>query len=156
MSDIDILNSVLPANPERVWKDIPDYEGRYVVSNDGHVGSLSRTVRSGLTRSRTIRTRILKPIIRKSRSGGVISCCVHLSQEDGPTLSSNIGRLVLIAFQGEAHGLVASYRDGNPSHTDLRNLYWTTPSDIGVNALNGGYGQVLRGKAAQARWGARA
>ena len=41
---------------EEIWKDIPDYEGLYQVSNYGNVKSLSR---------KTGREKILKPLINE-------------------------------------------------------------------------------------------
>ena len=37
----DILAGKTPPEPDEVWRDIPNYEGKYMVSNKGRVMSLN-------------------------------------------------------------------------------------------------------------------
>lgn len=139
MNEIQILNKALPAPfGARQWRDIPGFEGRYMVSDDGHVGSLRRPVSTGKGRTRWVRTKILNPTVRK-KNGKVWSVCVHLCREGEKTLGANVGRLVLLAFTGEQDGQLAHYKDGDPTNNNLSNMEWTSMPAIAVKAINGGY-----------------
>jgi len=46
---------------DEFWKDIPNYEKRYRISNHGRIRSLHRKVKHGLVKSYTLEERILKP-----------------------------------------------------------------------------------------------
>lgn len=57
-------------NTEEVWKDIPDYEGLYQVSNLGRVRSLPRTtrcIRNGKEAQRTVQGRVLAAQLNSNR-----------------------------------------------------------------------------------------
>ena len=60
-----------------IWKDIPDYEGLYQVSDLGRVKSLSRTVKY-----KNGRSHILKEKIRKQTVGGHGYLQLGLSKND--------------------------------------------------------------------------
>jgi hypothetical protein len=141
--EIDCLNKQLPKNDIRRWQDVPGFEGCYVVSDDGFVGSLRRQVSTGRGRTRWVKTKVLKPLVRK-KGGKVFSVCVNLTREGFPGLGGNVGRLVLMAFTGDQEGKLAHYKDGDSSNNSLLNMEWTTMSDIGVRAINGGYKNDVR------------
>lgn len=128
-AEIEKLDSMLPINGGREWRDVPGFEGLYVVSSDGYVGSLSREVPTSGGRVRTIRTRILKPVLSK-KNGKIVSCCVHLNRDGKLEVNGNIGRLVLISFNGFEEGKVAHYKDSNPTNNSLSNMEWSTPAAI--------------------------
>ena len=50
---------------KEIWKDIPHYEGLYMISNKGRVCSLPRLKKANRTGSFTTSKRILKPILQK-------------------------------------------------------------------------------------------
>lgn len=83
-------------NLSEVWRDIPGYEGRYAVSDQGRVKSLPRKVR-GRSRSGTefmhrVPERILKP--------GRMNKFGHVSVALGRNNSLCVHFLVMLAFEG--------------------------------------------------------
>tara|TARA_R110002073_G_C9087289_1_gene547416 strand:- start:6 stop:515 length:510 start_codon:yes stop_codon:yes gene_type:complete len=74
-----------------IFKDVPNYEGLYQVSDLGNVKSLARKVKCS-TGLRNIQERILKPRINK---GGYLE--LHLSKE-GKTKNRTVHQLVAEAF----------------------------------------------------------
>ena len=76
---------------KEIWKDIPDYEGYYQVSNFGNVKSIERYVKGNVGQPKIIKEKILKPAIR----GKYLA--VRLSKLN-ETKSHNIHKLVAISF----------------------------------------------------------
>ena len=103
---------------EECWKDIPGYEGRYQVSDQGRVKALSfmQRWRHGLRR---VRERILaqQPI----NSGYMI---VHLHL-DNVQKARTVHRLVAAAFCPCVDpSLDVNHIDGNKKHNHASNLEW--------------------------------
>ena len=104
------------------WKDIPDFEGYYQVSDAGRVRSLGRTVPRG-NGSMTVPSRLLTPV-KNHRSGLRVSL-----RKDGVTSSQLVHRLVLLAFVGPCpDGMECCHNDGNNTNNRLGNLRWDTHS----------------------------
>lgn len=74
-----------------IWKDIPNYEGHYKVSNKGRVKSLKRLVRHSGWGFITFKSKILKQSLKK----GYPSIILHL---DGNSLTRQTHQLVAMAF----------------------------------------------------------
>ncbi|WP_423196750.1 MULTISPECIES: NUMOD4 motif-containing HNH endonuclease [unclassified Cupriavidus] len=100
-----------------VWKPVPGYEGRYEVSDAGHVRSLSSY---------------------RATSGGILATWVQnkgyhyvtLRSANGTKKSFAVHRLVLEAFVGpRPAGKQAAHADGNPAHNSLTNLRWATAKE---------------------------
>lgn len=102
---------------EEIWKDIPNYEGEYQVSNLGRVKSLGRIVKSRLINRHT-EDKILKQ---------------HITKDGYPSISlggknrtkKSIHQLVAMAFLGHIpNGLAmqVNHIDGNPLNNNLSNL----------------------------------
>ena len=100
--------------PKRVWKDIPGYEGKYQVSNDGKVRSLNY--------KRTGKTKILKQNTNKDGYKTLLLC------KNGKVKAYYIHRLVAIVFIPNPHNL-PSVNHLNEVKTDNRveNVEWCTP-----------------------------
>jgi len=93
------------------WKDIPEYEGLYQVSNLGRVKSLKYN-----------KQRILKPeTIKKGYERVVFS----------DKKKYLIHRLVLLTFKPDEYfnGAQANHRDCNKHNNTLENLEWCNQSD---------------------------
>lgn len=111
-----------------LWKDIPEYEGRYQASNFGRIKSLERKVRSrnwytGNDFYRAVPERILKP--------GQFCKNGHLSVvlEHGG-IGQPVHQLVMKTFVGEAAaGFEVLHCDGNPQNNALDNLRYGTRTD---------------------------
>ncbi len=103
-----------------IWKDIPNYENWYQVSNMGRIRSLMRKHRFGYSK----KTKILQPF--PSRKGYLR---VHL-YKNGQRASRQVHRLVLEALTGLCpEGMQCRHLDGNPQNNRLDNLVWGTASE---------------------------
>lgn len=101
-----------------IWKDIPDYEGIYQVSNLGNVKSLSR-IRGGNGGNYLLPERILKNKINNHGRP-----CVNLSKE-GIVKTLMVHQLVAMAFlnhKPNGHTMVVDHIDNNPLNNKLSNL----------------------------------
>lgn len=116
-----------------IWKDIPNYEGLYQVSNLGRVKSLPRTV---------IRTHNgTGDLLLKSR---ILSPSTYPKGYKKVTLRKNnkskyffVHRLVAEVFIPNPNNYPhVNHKDENPSNNDFRNLEWCT------NDYNMSYGTL--------------
>jgi hypothetical protein len=75
-----------------IWKEIPDYEGLYQVSNLGQIKSLGRITKGRNNSERIIKSKILKLFTSKQ---GYLSVNLY---SYGSTQNKNVHQLVAIAF----------------------------------------------------------
>lgn len=105
---------------KEIWKDIPDYEGLYQVSNFGNVKSLPkiRTVPQGINRWPG------KNLKAFTDHTGYM----YVNLSNGKKVrKTGVHRLVLLAFVGAPEaGLIACHNDGNRKNNLLSNLRWDT------------------------------
>ena len=107
---------------KEIWKDIPDYEGYYQVSNLGRVKSLPRKTNNQYG-SRTIKERILKTGI----SRGYLTTALY---KDGKRKAFTIHQLVAMAFLNHTpcgYKIVVDHIDNNPKNNRVDNLQLTNP-----------------------------
>jgi hypothetical protein len=104
-----------------VWKDIPKFEGFYMVSDLGRVKSVERTVSYSDGRSRIFPERVLRP--RPDRHGYLI-----VSLHKNGRWKGTIHTLVLNAFVGppKDNEIGRHFPDRDPSNNALTNLGWGT------------------------------
>ena len=125
-----------------IWKDVPEYEGLYQVSNLGNVRSYRRS----------IEPKLLKPG-RMPRG--------HLSVALGRNNSRCVHELVLLAFVGPApHKHECRHLNGDPSDNRLKNLCWGTRSENIADAVRHGTWMTPERKAGgdkgrASRWGTK-
>jgi hypothetical protein len=108
-----------------IWKDIPNYEGLYQVSNLGRVKSLKRKVNSPLRNNISVvrRERILKQTITLQ---GYNTC--SLRKDNEPKLFFT-HRLVALSFLSNVnHYPIINHIDSNPLNNNVDNLEWCTQS----------------------------
>lgn len=104
-----------------IWKDVPGYEGIYIVSNFGKVKSLQRTRKGSYGSIRIVNERILRHKIDKD--GYHI---VTLSKE-GKTKCIGVHRLVAQAFLPNIYNFpIINHKDEDPSNNFVDNLEWCT------------------------------
>lgn len=104
---------------EEIWKNIPGYEGIYVVSNFGKVKSLQRTRKGSYGSIMIVYEKILNHKIDKD--GYHI---VTLSKE-GKTKCIGVHRLVAQAFLKNFNNLpMVNHKDEDPSNNRVDNLEW--------------------------------
>jgi hypothetical protein len=107
---------------EEIWKDVPDYEGLYQVSNLGRVKSLPKEWVSGNGSHR----RHNGIILRFGTQGGYN--CVTLSKQGGIKMIK-VHHLVAIVFLGHTPcglKLVIDHIDDNPLNNRVDNLQIVT------------------------------
>ena len=116
---------------EEIWKDIPNYDGLYQVSNLGNVKSLNRYVRTCGNAKRLVKEKILKATL--DNTGYYV---VGLYKNN---IQSNyhIHRLVIEAFIPNTQNKPqVNHIDGNKLNNCLDNLEWCTASENGIHAYN--------------------
>lgn len=100
------------------WRDVPDYEGRYQVSDQGRVRSLAFEQMGGHGLRRTAERILAQQTIN---SGYQI---VHLHL-DNKRSAKTVHRLVAQAFcPGARDDLDVNHIDGNKQHNSASNLEW--------------------------------
>ena len=110
---------ILIMGNKEIYKDIPNYEGIYQVSNYGNVKSLERNVIGRWGTIRTIKEKKLKAGLVSSGYLQVVLC------KNGVTKSKRPHQLVAEAFlnhKPNGHKLVVNHIDFNRSNNNIENL----------------------------------
>ena len=112
-------------NKSEQWKDFPNWEGMYRISNRGRVLSVARKVLTKDDKWLTVKERILKPRYGKSNHAQV---ALH---HEGETTQFSLARMVLIVFKGASTpDAYAMHKDGNLANCRLSNLRWESKSKV--------------------------
>lgn len=102
---------------KEIWKDIPNYEGLYKISNLGNVKSLDHIRKNG-TNEYMQKGKKLKP--QKANN----YLFVRLSKEE-KTKQHFIHRLVAISFlPNKLNYKEVNHKDENPNNNKIQNLEW--------------------------------
>ena len=119
-----------------IWKDVPDFENLYQVSNLGIVKALRKIRRTGRLGStiRIYQEKILKPS-KKSNSGyDLVTLCYFGKQK-----TFTLNRLVFISFLiNEFNYDSVNHKDGNKLNNNVLNLEWCTKSQNSLHAFKMG------------------
>ena len=115
-----------------IWKDIPDFEGSYQVSNMGRVRSVDRVVTFKDGSTRKYKGRVRKPFIDNK---GYEQVKLYIN---GRCNGKSVHRLVLGAFKPHANmnNLDVNHMDGDKLNNHLTNLEWLTRHDNILHAYD--------------------
>jgi hypothetical protein len=105
---------------EEIWKDVPNYEDFYQVSNLGNIKSKGR-----ITNMLNGKKRKMKPALLKPWSLKYGYKCICLVDKNGVQTKRTIHSLVMDSFNGHMtreKGLVIDHIDGDPTNNCLDNL----------------------------------
>jgi hypothetical protein len=116
------------------WIDIPGWETRYQIREDGAVRSKNMVVNAKAGKTAVRKGRLLSPVVK---SNGYL--CVTLSNGiDRPQVA--IHRLVARAFIGECPlGLHVLHNDGDKTNNHYTNLRYGTPAENHADTLSHGH-----------------
>lgn len=105
---------------EEIWKDIPEWEGYYQISNLGRIKSLFRKIKWRNT-DKTVCEKILKPRIN---SDGYLCICLRSRNN---IIHYRVHRLVSLVFIPNPNNLPnVHHKDKNRSNNKIENLEWVT------------------------------
>lgn len=98
-----------------IWKDIPDYNGMYQVSNQGNI----RAVKLNKDGSKLYKIRKLS-----TDKDGYFKICLY---KDGFSKTFRVHRLVALVFIDNSEGLpMINHKDENKQNNCVENLEWCT------------------------------
>jgi hypothetical protein len=131
--------------PGERWKNVPDFEDIYKVSNLGRVKSLDRVIPHPRLKEQFVAGRILSQSVAMNKNiktgEPMIDLRVSLSK-DGVQYYFNTRRLVFSAFRKkiyyEKDGLYVINKDGNGFNNALTNLKLVTKSEKSTRAFERG------------------
>lgn len=122
---------------KEIWKDIPDYEGVYQVSNLGRIRSLDRYIKRGKSGF------FKEGQIQKLQNNGNGYLYKQLKHK-GKHRNFYIHRLVSMVFIGERpDGMMICHKDGDTTNNNLDNLRYDTPLENNIDQFRHG---VEKGK----------
>lgn len=101
---------------EEVWRLVPEFGGRYEVSNKGNL----RSCPGG-------RVKVGRILAKKKAKNGYWNCCIRVGTK---WRRRNLHRLVTAAFLGPCPaGLQVNHKDGDKNNNALENLEYVTQSE---------------------------
>lgn len=125
---------------EEIWKDIPNYEGLYQVSNLGRVKSLSR-----FRKCKNNGLALFKERVMKNRTDKKGYSIINLSKDSKKT-TKKVHRLVILAFKGYSK-LQVNHINGDKSDNRLENLEYCTNAENVQHAFDIGLNKGRKGEA---------
>lgn len=127
---------------EEVWKDIPEFKGRYQISNLGRVKRVEGVV-VAKWKGKPYTKRVREQILRNSKHQFGYPQ-ISLYREDGTQFYSSIHAIVAMVFIGpKPDGLYVLHKDGNPENCCADNLRYGTQKENMRDKE--GHGTMLRG-----------
>lgn len=120
-----------------IWKEIPDFEGYYEVSDDGQVRSQDREVVSSLGVVYHLKGRAMK-LCKTVRRNADSYYVVNL-RKNGRSHVMAVHVLVAMAFIDNPNNLpTVNHKDGNKHNNTVENLEWVSYGENNMHALQMG------------------
>lgn len=123
---------------DEIWKDIPNFEGSYQISDKGQVKSLRRVVTGGGSFPvKNISEKMLKPFLSGDKT---MYPTVHV-HKDGVKTKLKVHKVLLEIFKGPppTPEHVARHLNDVPTDFRLENLEWGTQSQNMLDKFKNGY-----------------
>ena len=122
-----------------IWKDIPEFNNEYQISNLGRIRSKEAVIMRSNGSPHTRKSKILKPAL----DGGYLKGAVCIDKKLVPY---RIHKLVANAFvDGKKEWLEVNHINGIKSDNKAENLEWVTRSQNLIHAVKTGLLPVTRG-----------
>lgn len=116
--------------PNEIWKDIPDYEGLYQVSNIGRIKSTNKTIYLKNGKTKVSRSLIMKETLDKGYK--VVTLSRNLKK-----MRTGCHRLVAKAFIPNPHNKpCVNHINGIKNDNRVENLEWVTYSENEWHSFN--------------------
>ena len=106
-----------------IWKDIPEYEGIYEISDKGIVKSLERYVDNGKGGYNLVRERILRP---NRDTAGYLHVGLHNEGKKKTTAIHQLMAVVFLAHVPNGNNIVVDHIDNDQLNNILGNLQLIT------------------------------
>ncbi len=107
-----------------MWKDIPEYEGLYAISNQGRIKSLPRKVNTKGGAKRVVNEAVLS--LGKNWNGYPL-VCLSKNHEKKYVLVHRLVAQCFLIQNGKKWQV--NHKDGTRDNNHVDNLEWVTPSE---------------------------
>ena len=107
---------------KEIWKDIPNYEGLYQVSNIGNVRTLDKYVNSSIKNNDKVKRK--SQILKQYNKRGYLQVTLTVNNKRH---YFGVHRLVAQAFIPNPNNFPqVNHKDENPLNNNVKNLEWCT------------------------------
>ena len=116
-----------------IWKDIPEYDGLYMASTNGHIKALKKQWKTGKNLIREKGEHLLKTIIKRNGYKYVCLC------KNGNRKQISVHFLIALTYlQNPQNKKCVNHKNGIKTDNDVNNLEWATYLENNNHALKTG------------------
>lgn len=119
---------------KEIWKDIPNYEGLYQVSNTGRIKSIPHSIKANKCGGTRVTEEHIKSVTTGWHGYVWVSLC-----KNGKQKTHSVHRIVANAFVENKNNLpCVNHKDGNKENNTVENLEWCTVHENQIHASKNG------------------